>query len=129
DKRPPIGLVYRYDGVLMLDPDAEVQAAMRLIFETFDRTGSAMQTAKLFGEHGLRFPRRIRKGLNKCELHWVRAAHSRILQVLHNPRYAGAFVYGRVRTRLLPDGNHSTTQVPRPDWQSCIPYVHVGYIR
>jgi len=35
---------------------------MRLIFETFDRTGSAMQTAKLFGEQGLRFPRRIRKG-------------------------------------------------------------------
>jgi DNA invertase Pin-like site-specific DNA recombinase len=92
---PPVGLVYRDDGVLILDPDAEVQAAMRLVFETFDRTGSAMQTAKLFHEQGLRFPRRIRKGLNKGELHWVRAAHSRILQVLHNPRYAGAFVYGR----------------------------------
>jgi DNA invertase Pin-like site-specific DNA recombinase len=65
EMRPPIGLVYRDDGVLILDPDAEVQAAMRLIFETFDRTGSAMQTAKLFGEQGLRFPRRIRKGLNK----------------------------------------------------------------
>jgi hypothetical protein len=91
---------------------------MRLIFETFDRTGSAMQTAKLFHEQGLRFPRRIRKGINKGELHWVRAAHSRILQVLHNPRYAGAFVYGRVRTRLLPDGKHSTTRVPRSEWQS-----------
>ena len=42
---PPVGLVYRDDGVLILDPDAEVQAAMRLVFETFDRTGSAMQTA------------------------------------------------------------------------------------
>ena len=128
EMRPPIGLVYRDDGVLILDPDAEVQAAMRLIFETFDRTGSAMQTAKLFREQGLRFPRRIRKGLNKGELHWVRAAHSRILQVLHNPRYAGAFVYGRVRTRLLPDGKHSTTKVPRSEWQFVIPDVHVGYI-
>jgi hypothetical protein len=61
-------------------------------------------------------------------LHWVRAAHSRILQVLHNPRYAGAFVYGRVRTRLLPDGKHSTTKVPRSEWQFVIPDVHVGYI-
>src|SRR5438034_4646713 len=75
EMRPPVGLVYRDDGVLILDPDAEVQAAIRLIFETFDRTGSAMQTAKLFGEQGLRLPRRIRQGLDKGELHWVRAAH------------------------------------------------------
>src|ERR1700674_4862203 len=75
---PPVGLVYRDDGVLILDPDAELQAAMRLIFETLNQTGSAMQTAKLFREQGLRFPRRIRKGINKGELHWVQAAHSRI---------------------------------------------------
>ena len=128
EMRPPIGLVYRDDGVLILDPDTEVQAALRLVFETFDRTGSAMQTAKLFREQGLVFPRRIRKGVNKGELHWVGAAHSRILQVLHNPRYAGAFVYGRVRTRLLPDGRHSTTKIPRAQWQFVIPDIHVGYI-
>ena len=128
EMRPPVGLIYRDDGVLVLDPDAEVQAAMRLVFETFDRTGSAMQTVKLLREQGLRFPRRIRQGVDKGELHWVRAGHSRILQVLHNPRYAGAFVYGRVRTRLLPDGKHSTTKVPRSDWQFVIPGVHAGYI-
>jgi DNA invertase Pin-like site-specific DNA recombinase len=128
EMRPPVGLVYRDDGILILDPDTEVQAAIRLVFETFDRTGSAMQTAKLFHEQGVRFPRRIRKGITKGELHWVRAAHSRILQVLHNPRYAGAFVYGRVRTRLLPDGKHSTTKVPRSEWQFVIPGIHTGYI-
>jgi hypothetical protein len=128
EMRPPVGLVYRDDSVLILDPDVEVQAAMRLVFETFNRTQSAMQTAKLFHDQGIRFPRRIRKGVNKGELHWVRAAPSRILQVLHNPRYAGAFVYGRVRTRLLPDGKHSTTKVPRSEWRFVIPNVHVGYI-
>ena len=92
---PPIGLVYRDDGVLIFDPDSEIQAAMRLVFETFERTGSAMQTARLFREQGLRFPRRIRKGVNKGDLHWAAPAHSRILQVLHNPRYGGAFVYGQ----------------------------------
>jgi DNA invertase Pin-like site-specific DNA recombinase len=128
EMRPPVGLVYRDDGVLILDPDAGIQAAMRLVFETFDRTGSAMQTVKLFHEQGLRFPRCIRKGLNKGEMHWVRAEHSRIIQVLHNPRYAGAFVYGRVRTRLLPDGKHSTTKIPQADWQFVIPGVQAGYI-
>jgi DNA invertase Pin-like site-specific DNA recombinase len=128
EMRPPVGLVYRDDGVLILDPDAELQAALRLVFETFDRTGSAMQTVKLFHEQGLRFPRRIRKGVDKGELHWVKAGHSRIIQILHNPRYAGAFVYGRVRTRRLPDGKHSTTKVPRADWQFVIPGIHAGYI-
>jgi DNA invertase Pin-like site-specific DNA recombinase len=125
---PPVGLIYRDDGVLILDPDTEIQAAMRLVFETFERTGTAMQTAKLIREQGVRFPRQIRKGLNKGELHWVRAEHSRILQVLHNPRYAGAFVYGRVRTRLLPDGKHSTIKLPRSEWQFVIPDVYAGYI-
>ena len=128
EMRPPVGLVYRDDGVLILDPDAEVQAAMRLVFETFERNGSAMQTVKLFHDQGVQFPRRIRKGVNKGELHWVRAGHSRILQVLHNPRYAGAFVYGRLRTRRLPDGKHSTTKVPRSEWQFVIPGIHAGYI-
>jgi hypothetical protein len=126
--RPPVGLVYRDDGVLILDPDTEVQTAMRLVFETFERTGSAMQTVKLFHDQGLRFPRRIRKGVNKGELHWVRAGHPRILQVLHNPRYAGAFVYGRVCTRRLPDGKLSTRKVPRSEWQFVIPGTHAGYI-
>ena len=47
---------------------------------------------------------------------------------MHNPRYAGAFVYGRVRTRLLPNGKHSTTKVPRSEWQFVIPDIHFGYI-
>jgi DNA invertase Pin-like site-specific DNA recombinase len=125
---PPVGLIYRDDSALILDPDAEVQAALRLVFDTFERVGSAMQTVKLLNEQGLLFPRRIRKGLNKGELHWVRAAHSRVLQVLHNPRYAGAFVYGRVRSRRLPNGKHSTTSVPRAEWQFVIPDLHPGYI-
>ena len=128
EMRPPVGLVYRDDGVLVLDPDAEVQAAVRLVFETFNRTGSAMQTVKVFHEQGLRFPRRIRKGVDKGDLHWVKAGHSRIIQILHNPRYAGAFVYGRVRTRHLPDGTHSTMKVPQSEWQFVIPGIHAGYI-
>ena len=128
EMRPPVGLLYRDDGVLVLDPDAEVQAAIRLVFETFNRTGSAMQTVKVFHEQGLRFPRRIRKGLDKGDLHWVKAGHSRIIQILHNPRYAGAFVYGRVRTRHLPDGTHSTMKIPQSEWQFTIPGMHAGYI-
>jgi DNA invertase Pin-like site-specific DNA recombinase len=125
---PPVGLVYRPDGVLDLDPDAEVQAALRLVFETFARTGSAMRTVRFFKEQDLLFPRRLRKGPGKGDLLWAPPRHARILQVLHNPRYAGAFVYGRTRTRHLPTGGISVVRVPRAEWQFVMPGQHRGYI-
>jgi len=39
--RPPVGLVYNPVGALVLDPDQQVQQSVRLLFETFRRTGSA----------------------------------------------------------------------------------------
>lgn len=125
---PPVGLVYRNDGTVGLDPDAQVQNAIRLVFETFGRTGSALRTVRFFREQGLLFPRRLRAGPNKGELLWAPPQHSRILQVLHNPRYAGAFVYGRTRTRRLPNGGAAVTKVPRAEWQVVMPGTHPGYI-
>jgi DNA invertase Pin-like site-specific DNA recombinase len=128
EMRPPVGLVYRGDGTIGLDPDTEVQNALRLVFETFERTGSAMQTVRFFREQGLLFPRRLRTGPNKGDLLWAPAHHSRILQVLHNPRYAGAFAYGRTRTRHMPDGSIKVVTMARTDWQFVMPGLHQGYI-
>ena len=125
---PPVGLVHRPDGTIDLDPDAEVQAAVRLVFDTFERTGSAMRTVRHFLDQGILFPRRLRKGPNKGELRWAPPRHSRILQLLHNPRYAGAFVYGRTRIRHRPDGGSTQLRVPRDQWQVVIPDMHPGYI-
>ena len=125
---PPVGLVYRTDGTIGQDPDMQVRNAIRLVFETFEQTGSAMQTLRFFREQGLLFPRRLRAGPNKGDLLWAPPQHARILQVLHNPRYAGAFVYGRTRIRHLPDGGTSVLKVARADWQFVIPGVHQGYI-
>jgi hypothetical protein len=125
---PPVGLVYRADGVLDLDPDAQVQAAIRLVFETFERTGSAIKTVRFFRDQGILFPRRLRSGPDKGELLWALPQHSRILQVLHNPRYAGAFVYGRQRTQHRVDGSIGMVRLPRSEWQFVIPGTHRGYI-
>lgn len=125
---PPVGLIYRTDGTIGLDPDAQVQSAIRLVFETFERTGSAIRTVRFFREEGLLFPRRLRTGSDKGELLWASPQHARILQVLHNPRYAGAFVYGRTRTRHLPDGGTTVIKVARAEWQFVMPGIHQGYI-
>jgi DNA invertase Pin-like site-specific DNA recombinase len=128
EMRPPVGLIYRGDGVIDLDPDAEVQGVIRLIFDTFERTGSAMQTVRFFNEQKILFPRRLHTGPNKGEVQWGPPHHSRILQILHNPRYAGAFVYGRTKTRQLPTGGAAVLKLPRKDWQFVMPDRHRGYI-
>jgi DNA invertase Pin-like site-specific DNA recombinase len=125
---PPVGLVYRPDGVLDLDPDIEVQNALRLVFDTFERTGSATRTVRFFLDEGILFPRRLRKEPNKGELLWAPPRHARILQVLHNPRYAGAFVYGRSRGRHRPSGGVSQIKLPIDEWQFVFPDQHRGYI-
>jgi DNA invertase Pin-like site-specific DNA recombinase len=125
---PPVGLIYLPDGKIGLDPDQQVQSAIRMIFETFERTGSAMRTVRFFCEQRLRLPRRIRGGTNKGDLLWAEPVHSRILQILHNPRYAGAFVYGRTRAARKADGKYTAVKVPREKWQYLIRDVHPGYI-
>lgn len=128
DMPPPVGLIRRSDGKIALDPDASVQSAIRLVFDTFERTGSAIRTVRYFRKENILFPRRLRCGPSKGDLLWAPAQHSRILQVVHNPRYAGAFVYGRTRNQRSPDGGTSVRKVPREEWRFVIPNVHEGYI-
>ena len=51
-----------------------------------------------------------------------------MLRILHNPRYAGAFTFGRHRDIKLPGGKLSRTVLPRDEWISFIPGAHPGYI-
>src|SRR5947207_16007543 len=59
--RPPVGLVYDLTGKVVLDPDKEVQAAVRLVFALFEQYGSALAVVKHFNAHHLRFPERLWK--------------------------------------------------------------------
>lgn len=123
----PVGLIYNPTHQPVLDPDKQVQESLRFFFDTFDRTGSAMATMKTFHQRGLLFPRRLRKGPQKGDLVWAELTHSRALQVLHNPRYAGAFVYGRKRVRKKADGSETCLKRPRDQW-ILLPDMHPGYI-
>src|SRR2546422_134653 len=98
----PIGLVHDSTGKGVLDPDLQVQAALRTFFETFRRTGSATSTVRSFREQGLLFPRRLSSGPHQGELAWGPLLHWRALRALKNPRYAGAFVFGQTQTRRTP---------------------------
>lgn len=124
----PIGLCYDHNNNVVLDPDSHVQDGLRHFFQTFRRTGSARATVKAFADEGLLFPRRPRSGPKKGELLWGPLYHFRALQLLHNPRYAGAFCFGRRAYRRSPDGKASNVLVPREQWHALIVDAHPGYI-
>jgi DNA invertase Pin-like site-specific DNA recombinase len=124
----PIGLVYRPDGNIALDPDQRISQSLALLFTTFRETGSAMAVVKRFRRERLAFPRRVRRGIGKGDLLWGTLDHSRVLQILHNPRYAGAFVYGRTRTGRNSELQPTQLKLPRDQWQVLIPDAHAGYI-
>jgi DNA invertase Pin-like site-specific DNA recombinase len=124
----PIGLVYDERDHIMLDPDAQVQAALQLLFRTFQRTGSAYATVKTFRDEHVQFPRRLKHGPNKGDLVWGDLVHHRVLQVLHNPRYAGAFCFGRTRSWKNASGQAMVKKMPQDEWTALLPDTHVGYI-
>lgn len=124
----PVGFAYDAKGAVVLDPDRRVQESIRRLFHLFRRAGSALSVVKEFRSEGLPFPRRILRGPEKGDLVWGKLGHSRVLQILHNPRYAGAFSYGRRRMRKLPHGKITHQAVPRDQWDALVKDAHPGYI-
>ena len=124
----PVGFVYDAAGRVMLNPDQRVQDTIRTFFQTFRRTGSATATVKAFRDHQLMFPRHARHGIHDTGTRWVPLQHSRALWVLHNPRFAGAFFFGRSRQRRTGETRLVIEQLPRDEWTALIPHAHAGYI-
>ena len=124
----PVGLAYDPAGNVVLDPDTGVQQAIRHVFTLFARTGSARAVVQQFNADGLLFPVRVRTGAHKGELAWMPLQHWRVLRTLHNPRYAGAFAYGRRRERLGANGKKTLEILPREQWLALIPNAHPGYL-
>jgi DNA invertase Pin-like site-specific DNA recombinase/predicted DNA-binding transcriptional regulator AlpA len=135
----PVGYVYDGDGYRhagddvggpVIDPDEEVATAIRDVFAAFTATGSAYQVVAAFA--GRRFPLRAYGGVWAGQLRWGRLTHARVLGILNNPCYAGAYVFGRYASRrtVRPDGSiHSgITLLPMDQWQVLIRDHHPGYL-
>jgi DNA invertase Pin-like site-specific DNA recombinase len=126
----PVGYVYDDEGHTVIDPDEEVQAAIADVFKAFGQTGSAYGVVGAF--KGRRFPKRAYGGAWAGEVRWGPLTHPRALGVLSNPCYAGAYVFGRYRSRrgVRPDGTITTkvVQLPRDEWPVLIREHHQGYI-
>lgn len=116
----PIGYVRRPSGEVVKDPDEQAQAVVALIFEQFARCGTINGVLQYLVRHHVEVPCRSRSRHDKGELQWHAPNRATLSNLLHNPIYAGAYVYGRccVDARRKQPGRPSTGRraVAAGDW-------------
>lgn len=115
---PPIGYVKLPTGEFALDPDEQVQAVVRLVFDQFDRQGTLHGLLRYLVHHGIQMPVRARSGVHQGQLQWCRPNRETLQNLLHHPIYAGAYRYGHRPTdpRRKQPGRPSTgKQIRRPE--------------
>jgi DNA invertase Pin-like site-specific DNA recombinase len=91
---PPIGYVKLASGEWAIDPDEQVQATVRLIFDQFDRETTLHGLLRYLVHHGVRIPVRSNTGPSRGELQWRRPNRATLSNLLHHPSYAGAYRFG-----------------------------------
>lgn len=125
----PVGFDYDEDDRVVISSDEAVVEAIATVFRRFAELGSARQVLLSLREDGLLLPRRpTRTG----RISWAVATYPAVHDLLTNPCYAGAFVFGRNRSekRITPDGRVVTRTValPRQEWAVLITEHHPGFI-
>jgi DNA invertase Pin-like site-specific DNA recombinase len=127
----PPGFCWSEAGRIEIDPDEHVADTIRLVFAKFRELGSARQVFLWLRSAELKLPVVLRN-LAVCKLAWKAPAYHSVMQILHNPLYAGAYAYGRraQRTRIV-DGRArkvSGFDKPRDEWNVLRHDNHPGYI-
>jgi Recombinase zinc beta ribbon domain/Recombinase/Phage antirepressor protein KilAC domain len=128
----PAGLGRDSTGAIILNPDEEVQARLRLVFDEFRRLKSAKAVTMVLRRADLQLPVRPLIGPAPHEVVWREANTIRVLQILKNPAYAGAYVYGRRQQDPCCNRPGATRRgtigVAIEDWPVCLREAHAGYI-
>ncbi len=91
---PPIGYIKLPSGEFAIDPDEQVQAVVRLIFDEFDRQDTLHGLLRYLVHHHIQIPVRVRSGPRKGQLEWHRPNRPTLQNLLHHPICAGAYRYG-----------------------------------
>ncbi|MGB5984763.1 MAG: recombinase family protein [Desulfobacterales bacterium] len=120
----PTGLVRDQNKTVRKDPNLEVQSRLELIFASFLELKSASKVLRRFNDQQLCIPRKDRFG----DTVWKSPSVSAIIQILKNPAYAGAFVYGRSRTVRPPDRRPMQKTLPMDQWRIRVNDKYPAYI-
>jgi DNA invertase Pin-like site-specific DNA recombinase len=91
----PVGYAVTADGGWSLDPDVQVRERLDYVFDSFRRQGVVRAVVRDLKEQGLELPTRVTAKEGYGSLIWKEPTLSAVIRILHNPAYAGVYVYGR----------------------------------
>jgi DNA invertase Pin-like site-specific DNA recombinase len=127
----PVGFIRTEEGRLEKTPDRQVQQAIATVFQKFHQLGSARQATIWFREEQISLPH-VKGATAGKEVIWALPSSGRILQMLRNPCYGGAFAYGKTAPRtVIEDGrarHQSRYRKPQKEWKVLLVDHHPGYI-
>ena len=129
----PVGFMRTDDDGVEKSADRQVQHAVEMVFAKFEELGSARQTMLYFRDEQLLLPEVVR-GTGGQEIVWRLPRESRVRQIVRNPCYAGALVYGRTTFAARPPatGQRAATRArrrrPIEEWRVLLREHHQGYI-
>jgi DNA invertase Pin-like site-specific DNA recombinase len=129
----PVGYVRGADGGWTLDPDSQVRERLDYVFDCFRRQGVVRAVVRDLKEQGLELPTRVTAQEGYGWLVWKAPTLSAVIRLLHNPAYAGAYVYGRweySNERRSPKTGKASAQARSlVQWPVKITAHHPAYIR
>lgn len=98
--RIPLPMGYAKDkaGKTIKDPDEQAQITINMVFELFDKYSTINSVLKYLVRHKIELPYRETSVMQKGDLIWRQPNRTTLGNLLHNPTYAGAYVYGRKQT-------------------------------
>ncbi len=123
---PPIGYIRSASGErLVLDPDEQVQAVVRLVFEKFEELGTVHGVLRYLVRQGIRLGIRPHGGANRGNLEWRAPCRASLWNMLHHPAYAGTYTHGRqpVDPRRRTPGRPGSGR-RRRSWEQCEVLIH-----
>ena len=127
----PVGLDYDPAGTVIITADEAVRESIVTVYRRFAELGSARAVLLSLRGDGLLLPRRP-SGSGSGRITWAQASYPAVHDLLTNPAYAGAFVFGRTRTEKRVDASGrlvtSVRLLPREQRAVLIPGHHPGYI-
>lgn len=133
--RLPPGYVHSPSGEIVIDPDETIQERVLLLFEQFEILGSAFAVVRHFRTRNILFPTTFYDGAFHAEYRMKPLYLGQALRLLHNPIYAGMYVYGKTKMAPRPVRDGETIRLKtcyvrlEPDeWQVVLRGAHEAYI-
>jgi DNA invertase Pin-like site-specific DNA recombinase len=128
----PVGYVATAEGTIRKDPDRQVQARIAYVFRLFTRLRVARKALVQLRTEDLKLPTHVWGGPQHGRVVWKAPTLSALVRMLHNPTYAGVYVYGQFAydafARSATTGKAKTQQRPLDEWPVCRQSAFPAYI-